>query len=94
VGGDHGVQGAQITDGIFGFALEVRGQDLTGGVVLKPDQSEHGAATLEPVMAAGVGERHHAETRAGRATGAILARPAFCGEASWAARKMRRTVSR
>jgi len=34
VGGDHGVQGAQITDGIFGFALEVRGQDLTGGVVL------------------------------------------------------------
>ena len=77
VGGDHGVQRAQIADGIFGFELEVSGEDLAGGVVLKADQSKLGAATFEPVMTAGVGEHHHAETRTGRASGAILARPAL-----------------
>ena len=77
VGDDHGVQGAKIAESIFGFELEVSGQDLTGGIVLKADESELGAAAFEPVMTAGVGERHHAETRAGRATGAILARPAL-----------------
>ncbi len=46
VGGDHGVQGAEIADGIFGFELEVSGQDLAGGVVLKADESELGAAAL------------------------------------------------
>jgi hypothetical protein len=75
VGGDHGVQGAEIADGIFGFELEVSGQDLAGGVVLKADESQGRAATLEPVMTAGVGERHHAETRTGRASGTILPRP-------------------
>ena len=77
MGGDHGVQSAEIAEGIFGFELEVSGEDLAGGVVLKADESEHGAAAFEPVMTAGIGERHHAETRAGRAAGAILARPAL-----------------
>src|SRR5208283_3957034 len=69
MGGDHGVEGAEITDGIFGFELEVRGEDLAGGVVLKAEEGERGAAAFEPVVAAGIGERHHAETRAGRASG-------------------------
>ncbi len=77
MGGDQGVQGAEIAHGVFGCELEVSGQDLAGGVILKADQGEHGAAALEPVMAAGVGERHHAETRAGRAAGAIFSRPAL-----------------
>ena len=77
VGRDHGVQSAQITDGIFGFELEVSGQDLAGGIVLKTDQSEGGAAALEPIVAAGIGEDHHAETRAGQASGAIFTRPAL-----------------
>ena len=77
VGGDHGVQSAEIAEGIFGFELEVSGQDLAGGVVLKADEGELGAAAFEPVMTAGIGERHHAETWAGRAAGAVLARPAL-----------------
>jgi hypothetical protein len=55
----------------------VRGEDLAGGVVLKADQREHGAAAFEPVMTAGIGEGHHAETRAGRATRSVLTRPAL-----------------
>jgi hypothetical protein len=35
VGGDHGVQDAQVADSIFGFELKVSGEDLAGGVVLK-----------------------------------------------------------
>ena len=77
VGGDHGVQRTKIADGIFGFELEVSGEDLAGGVVLKADQSQRWTATFEPVMTAGVGERHHAETRTGRASGTILPRPAL-----------------
>ena len=77
VGGDHGVQGAQIAHGIFGFELEVRGQDLAGGVVLKADQGKLRAAAFEPVMTAGISERHHAETRTGRASRAVLAWPAL-----------------
>ena len=77
VGGDHGVEGAEIAESIFGFELEVRGKDLAGGVVLPADEGEDGATALEPVVATGVGEDHHAETRAGRATGAVLARPAL-----------------
>ena len=60
--GDHGAQGAQIADGIFGFELEVGGEDLLGGVVLKADQGEVRTTALEPVVGAGVGEGHHAET--------------------------------
>ena len=75
--GDHGAQSAEIAEGIFGFELEVSGEDLAGGVILKADEGELGAAAFEPVMAAGVGERHHAETRTGRAAGTILARPAL-----------------
>jgi hypothetical protein len=56
VGSDHGVQSAQTADGIFRFELEVSGQDLAGGVVLKADQSEGGATALEPIVAAGIGE--------------------------------------
>ncbi len=48
VSGDQGVQSAEIADGIFGFALEVGGRDLAGGVVLKADQSEGGATVFEP----------------------------------------------
>jgi hypothetical protein len=77
VGSDHGVESAQIADGIFRFELEVSGQDLAGGVVLKTDESERGFTALEPIVAAGIGEDHHAETRTGRAAGAILAGPAF-----------------
>src|SRR5271170_7105408 len=77
VRGDQGVQGAEIADSIFGFELEVGGQDLAGGVILKADERELGAAALEPVMTAGIGERHHAEAWAGRAVAAILARPAL-----------------
>src|SRR5450432_3943445 len=54
VGGDHEVQRAQIADSIFGFELEVRGEDLTGGIILKADQREPGAAAFEPVMTAGI----------------------------------------
>jgi hypothetical protein len=74
---DHGVHSAEIAESIFGFELEGSGQDLAGGVVLKADQGKGGAAAFEPVMAAGVGERHHAETRTGRASGTILPRPAL-----------------
>jgi len=77
VGSDHGVQGAQIADIILGFELEVRGEDLTGGVILQADQSERRAAAFEPIVTAGIGERHHSETRTGWAAGTILARPAF-----------------
>ena len=42
MGGDHGLQGAEITESIFGFQLEVSGQDLAGSVVLKADQGELG----------------------------------------------------
>jgi hypothetical protein len=74
---DHGVQGAKVAESIFGFELEMSGQDLAGSIVLKADEGEFGAAALEPVMTAGIGERHHAETRAGRAAGAIFTRPAL-----------------
>jgi hypothetical protein len=74
---NHGAQGEQIAESIFGFELEVSGEDFVGGVVLKADQGEGGSAAFEPVMTAGVGERHHAETWAGRAPGAILARATF-----------------
>src|ERR1017187_9103764 len=77
VGGDHEVQGAEIADGIFSFELEVRGQDLAGSVVLKAEEREGGTAAFEPLMTAGIGEGHHAKTGAGRAAGAILARPAL-----------------
>src|ERR1017187_10447341 len=74
---DHGAERAEIAERIFGFELEVSGQDLAGGVILKGDESELGAAAFEPVMPAGIGERHHAEAWAGWAARAILARPAL-----------------
>jgi hypothetical protein len=73
VRGDHGMQGSEIAEGVFGFELEVGGEDLTGGIILKADESELRAAAFEPVMTAGVGERHHAEAWAGQAAGAVLA---------------------
>jgi hypothetical protein len=75
--GDHGVESAKIAERVFGFELEVSGQDLAGGVILKGDESELGAAAFEPVMTAGIGERHHAEAWAGWPARAILARPAL-----------------
>ena len=77
VGSDHGAQSAEIAGGVFGFELEVGGEDLFGGVVLKADESEVRTAAFEPVVRTGIGERHHAETWAGRAARAVLARPAF-----------------
>src|ERR1019366_2934549 len=74
---DHGAESAEIAEGIFGFELEVRGQDLAGGVILKTDERELGAAALEPVMTAGIGERHHAEAWTGRPARAVLARSAL-----------------
>jgi hypothetical protein len=65
VGGDHGTQGEEIADGVFGFELEVGGEDLFGGVILKADQGELRAAAFEPIVRTGVGECHHAETWAG-----------------------------
>src|SRR5450755_2706376 len=79
VRGDHGVQSAKIAESIFGFELEVGGQDLTGGVILKADERELRAAAFEPVMAAGIGERHHAEAGTGQAAGAVLVRPTLLG---------------
>ena len=79
VSGDHGAQSAQIADGIFGFELDVHGQDLAGGVILKADERELGAAAFEPVMTASIGKRHHAQARAGRPAGAVLARAALLG---------------
>jgi hypothetical protein len=49
------VQSAEIAQGIFGFELEVSGEDLSGSIVLKADESEPRAAAFEPVMAAGIG---------------------------------------
>ena len=51
--------------------------DPAGGVVLKADESEFGAAPLEPIVTAGIGERHHAQARAGRPAGTVLAKPAL-----------------
>ena len=79
VGGDQGVESAEITESIFGFELEVSGEDFGSGVVLKADEGEFGAAAFEPVVAAGIGEGHHAETGAGRAAGAIPARASLLG---------------
>jgi hypothetical protein len=39
MGGDHGLQHVEIAKGIW-FALEARGQDLTGGIILKTDQRQ------------------------------------------------------
>ena len=77
VSGDHGAESAEIAQGIFGFELEVSGQDLSGGVVLKTDESEFGAAAFEPIMTAGIGQRHHAKAWAGRPAGAVLTRSAL-----------------
>ena len=94
VGRDHGVQSAQITDGIFGFELEVSGQDLAGGIVLKTDQSEGGAAAWsQSWRLASVSAIMPNRGRGGRRERYLRGRR-FCGEASLAARKMRRTVSR
>src|ERR1019366_10528672 len=43
----------------------------------KADESELGAAALEPIVTAGIGERHYAQARAGRPAGTVLARPAL-----------------
>src|ERR1700732_2961904 len=73
VSGDHGVHSAEIAESIFGFELEVSGKDLAGGVILKADEGELGAAAFEPIMAAGVGEHHHTEAGTAQAASAILA---------------------
>jgi hypothetical protein len=77
VSGDHGAEGAKVAEGIFGFELEVSGEDLPGGVVLKAEERELGTAPFEPIVTTGIGERHHAEARAGRAAGTISTRPAL-----------------
>src|SRR5208282_713172 len=75
--GDHEVRGAEIAESVFGFELEVSGEDAAGGVVLKADEREFGTAPLEPIVTAGIGERHPAQARAGRSAGTVLARPAL-----------------
>jgi len=91
---DHGMHRAHIAEGVFGFELKMSGEDLAGGVVLKADEGEFRSAAFQPIMAAGVGEHHHAEARTAQAASAILAGRRFCGEASLARRKIRRTLSR
>ena len=73
----QGMEGAEIAESIFGLQLEMSGQDLSGGIVLKANESQFGAAAFQPVMTAGIGERHHTEARPGRPAGAVLARPAL-----------------
>ena len=92
--GDHGAESAEIAEGIFGFELEVSGQDLAGGVVLQADQRELGAAALEPVMTTGIGEGHHPKRGRGGRRERYWRGRRFCGDGRRAARKMRRTVSR
>jgi hypothetical protein len=77
MGDDHGVQSAKISHGIFGFELEMSGEDLAGSVILEAHQSELRAATFEPIMTAGIGEHHHAHARTRHTAGAIFARPAL-----------------
>jgi hypothetical protein len=83
VGGNQGEQGAEIADGIFAFQLEVSGEDLAGGIVLKADEGKFGSTALEPIVAAGIGERHHAETRAGGGGGDIYAAAASAEKPLW-----------
>src|SRR6202049_1067216 len=73
VSGDHGAQSAEIAESVFRFELEVSGEDPAGGVILKADEGELGAAALEPIMTAGVGEHHYAEAGQAAVGGAVLA---------------------
>ena len=73
VSGDHGVQSAEITESVFRFELKVSREDLAGGVVLKANEGELGAAAFQPIMTAGIGEHHHAEAGTAQAAGAVLA---------------------
>src|SRR5450755_1163980 len=77
VSADHGLHRAHIAERVFGFELKVGGEDLAGGVILKADEGELGAAAFEPIMATGVGEHHHAEAGTTQAAGAVLARAAL-----------------
>src|SRR5580700_10332821 len=77
VSSDHGVQGAEIAESVFRFELKVSGEDLAGGVVLKTDEGELGAAAFQPIMTAGIGEHHHAEAGTAQAAGAVLASTAL-----------------
>ena len=77
VGGEEGVQTAEVAGGVFGFELEVRGADAAGGVVEQAEQGEERAATLEPVMTAGIALQHHAEAWTTGAARAIVAWPTF-----------------
>ena len=76
---------AKIAEGVLGFELEVGRQDLAGGIILKAEESELGTAALEPVMAAGIGERHHTQAGARQTTGAVLARSALLGRSQFRA---------
>ena len=71
---DHGVQRAHIAEGVFRFELKMGREDVAGGIILKADEGELGAAAFEPIMTAGVGEHHPAEARTAQAAGAVLAR--------------------
>jgi len=42
VSSDHGVQSAEIAESVFRFDLEVSGEDLAGGVILKADEVSSG----------------------------------------------------
>jgi hypothetical protein len=74
---DHGMHCAHIAERVFRFELKMSGEDLAGGIVLKADEGELGAAAFEPVMTAGVGEHHHAKARTAQAASAVLARAAL-----------------
>ena len=91
---DHGPQSVEIAERVFWFELKVGGEDLAGGVVLKADEGEFGAAAFQPIMTAGIGEHHHAEAGTAQAASAVPARAALLRRCQLGARRMRRTVSR
>jgi hypothetical protein len=70
-------QGAEIADGIFGFELEMGGQDLAGSVILKTDEGELGGwrrPSSQSWRLASVSGIMPKRGR-GKRRGAVLARP-------------------
>lgn len=72
---DELMKQAEVSDGVLGFWLKVGGHDAAGGVVLQAEQGEARAASLEPVVTAGIGEEHEAEGGAALAACAINTGP-------------------
>src|SRR5436305_6283888 len=74
---------AKVAGGIFRLQLEAGSHGAAGGIVLKADQGETRTAAFEPVMAAGIGEKHQAEAGPAWTAGTILTRTALLGRRSF-----------